>query len=157
MMGDWANGEFKAANLVYNRDYGTFTVPGTKNMYGIVIDTFQRPKNVKHPTNSDKWLEFIGSSEGQDVFNPLKGSISARTDTDVSKYGLYQQSAIFDFISVKYMFPAISSGAPKDFEFKEQEIIFRFAKDLDSAKAAKEITDYTKSISKEYSIIWELN
>lgn len=157
IMGDWAQGEFKTAGLIYNENYGTFAVPGTKKMYGLVIDTFHRPRYVEHPKNSEKWLKIIGSKEGQDAFNPLKGSISARKDADISKYDAYQQSAIFDFIIIKEMFPAISNGAPKNFELEEQRIISQFIKELDVDKAAKDITDYTKEISKEYTIEWELD
>jgi glucose/mannose transport system substrate-binding protein len=35
----------------------------------------------------------MGSAEGQDVFNPLKGSIAAHLDSDLSKYNAYGQSA----------------------------------------------------------------
>lgn len=157
IMGDWANGEFKAAEKKYNEDYGTFEVPGTKDKFGIVIDAFQRPKYIKHATNSEKWLRFVASKEGQDAFNPLKGSISTRIDTDIKKYDLYQQSAILDFLVIRYMFPAISNGMTKEFEEKEQEVIAEFAEDLDINKAAKEITDYTKRTSNDYTIIWELD
>jgi len=157
IMGDWANGECKAKEIEYNKDYGTFVVPGTINMYGLVIDTFQQPKKPQHPESAEKWLEVVGSQEGQDAFNPLKGSISARTDTDVSKYGKYQQTAIFDFISAKYMYPAVSNGAPKEFEVKEQQIIAEFVKDKDVQKAAKALTDYTRDIANSYTITWELN
>ncbi|MDD5012431.1 MAG: ABC transporter substrate-binding protein [Candidatus Nanoarchaeia archaeon] len=159
IMGDWANGEFKAEGKVYGTDYGTFVVPGTNDMYGLVIDTFQLPKHPKHPASSEKWLEVIGSKEGQDAFNPLKGSISARTDTDVSKYDQYQKTAILDFASIskiKGMYPAVSNGAPKEFEVEEQRIIAEFTKDLDIQKAAKAITDFQKDNSGLYTITWEL-
>jgi glucose/mannose transport system substrate-binding protein len=157
VMGDWANGEFKAAEQKYNEDYGTFTVPGTKDKFGIVIDAFQRPKYIKHVINSEKWLKFVASKEGQDIFNPLKGSISTRIDTDLSKYDSYQQSAISDFLTIKYIFPAVSNGLPQAFEQKEQEVIAEFIKNLDINKATKEITDYTKKTPLDYTIIWELN
>lgn len=157
IMGDWANGEFKAAGQKYNKDYGTFAVPETEDKFGIVIDAFQRPKYIKHSINSEKWLKFVASKEGQDTFNPLKGSISSRVDTDINKYDSYQQSAILDFLTIKYMFPAVSNGLPKGFEQKEQEVIAEFTKDLDINKAAKSITDYTKSTFNEYTIIWELD
>ncbi len=157
IMGDWANGEFKAAEQVYNEDYGTFTVPETEDKFGIVIDAFQRPKYIKHPKNSEKWLEFVASKEGQDIFNPLKGSISTRIDTDIRKYDLYQQYAIKDFLTIKYIFPAVSNGLPKSFEEKEQEVIAEFTEDLNINKAIKSITDYTKTTSNEYTIVWELD
>lgn len=156
IMGDWANGEFKNENQIYNEDYGTIPVPGTSDMYGLVIDSFQRPKNILHPTSAEKWLKVVASKEGQDTFNPLKGSISARIDTDISKYDLYQQSAILDFIVIKKMFPAVSNGLPKQFETKEQEVIENFMKDRNMNKAVKEITDYAKGTSLDYTITWEL-
>jgi glucose/mannose transport system substrate-binding protein len=156
IMGDWAEGEFKAAEMVYDEDYGTFVVPGTSKMYGLVIDTFHKPKYVPHSENSERWLEVVSSREGQDAFNPVKGSISARKDADVSKYDLYQQSAILEFITARYMFPAVSNGAPKTFELKEQEIIAQFIKDQDTGKAAKALADYMKQIKNQYTINWEL-
>lgn len=157
IMGDWANGEFTSAGMIYNKDYGTFTVPETRDLYGLVIDTFQRPVSVQHSESANKWLEVVASKEGQDAFNPLKGSISARIDTDVSKYGPYQKTAILDFVTLKYMFPAISNGAPKEFEVEEQRIISEFIKDLDAKKAAKAFADYHKANSNKYTITWELD
>lgn len=158
-IGDWANGEFKAAGKVYGKDYGMFKVPGTENMFGLVIDTFQQPRNIKHPKNSDRWLKVIVSKEGQEAFNPLKGSISTRIDTNISKYDLYSHSAVLDFASLKYMYPSVvhGSGAPEPFRLKLNGIIDDFMNDRDVAKTAKEMTDYTKSISAEYSIEWELD
>jgi glucose/mannose transport system substrate-binding protein len=158
IMGDWANGEFYVAKKEYGKDYGTFAVPGTQGMYGLCIDVFQHPKGVKHPTNSLRWLKTVASKEGQDAFNPIKGSISARTDADISKYGPYQQSAISDFKAAQYMFPSVvhGSGAPEAFKVKLSDIISGFTTDLDVAKAAKALTDYTKEISGEYTTQWSL-
>ncbi|MFX1572028.1 MAG: ABC transporter substrate-binding protein [Promethearchaeota archaeon] len=160
IMGDWANGEFgpAVANYTYGVEYGTFAPPGTGDMYGLVIDCFQHPKNVAHPKNSDRWLEVVGSKAGQDAFNPLKGSISARTDSDLSKYGAYQKAAVADFKKVPYMFPSVvhGSGAPEAFKVKLNDIMSAFVEDKDVNKAAKAITDYIKSIIDEYTVVWSL-
>jgi glucose/mannose transport system substrate-binding protein len=42
-------------------------------------------------------LKVCGSKAGQDAFNPKKGSISARTDADLSLYDDYLQSAAADW------------------------------------------------------------
>ncbi len=159
IMGDWANGDFKDAGMEYNKDYGSFPVPGTKNMYGLCIDTFQRLKNINHPKNLERWLQLVSSKEGQDAFNPIKGSISARIDTNASKYDSYQQSAILDFLVIKYMFPTVvhGSGAPESFKFKLTEIMSVFMDELDITQTANDLTDYTKEISNEYTIVWELD
>ncbi len=117
IMGDWANGDFRDAEEVYGEDYGSFAVPGTADMYGLDIDTFQRLKDINHPQNLERWLQLVSSKEGQDAFNPIKGSISARIDTDINKYDSYQQLAIKDFLTIKYMFPTVvhGSGAPESF------------------------------------------
>jgi glucose/mannose transport system substrate-binding protein len=44
-------------------------------------------------------LKVAGSLEGQDAFNPVKGSIPARSDGDRSLYGVYLQSAMDDWAS----------------------------------------------------------
>jgi hypothetical protein len=56
------------------------------------------------------------------------------------------------------MFPSVvhGSGAPENFRIKFREIIADFVLNKDVNKTAKELTYYTKEISYEYSIIWEL-
>jgi len=158
VMGDWANGEFFVANKVYGTDYGTFPVPGTAGFYGLVIDCFQHPKGVKHPENSLKWLRVVGSKEGQDAFNPIKGSISARTDSDTTKYGAYQKAAIADFKAATHMFPSVAhgSGAPEAFSGKLNDIMGAFVTNKDVNAAAKALTDATKDASADYTTVWSL-
>ena len=52
----------------------------------------------------------IGSKEGQDAFNPIKGSIPARTDGDRSKYDEYLNEAMDDFKTAEGV-PSIQHGA----------------------------------------------
>ena len=158
VMGDWANGEFYVANKVYGTDYGTFAVPGTAGMYGLCIDCFQHPKGVKHPENSLKWLTVVGSKEGQDAFNPIKGSISARTDSDTTKYGPYQKAAIADFKAATHMYPSVThgSGAPQSFSAKLNDIISAFVTNKDVSATAKALTDATKAASADYTTVWSL-
>jgi len=158
LMGDWANGEFAVAKKVYGVDYGWIPAPGTKDAYGLVIDNFQRPKNIQHPTNADRWLETVASKEGQDTFNPLKGSIPARIDADISKYNAYQQSAIADFWKAKYMFPSVvhGSGAPESFKIMLGNLVADFVTDKDVGKMASRMTTYIQQIGDQYSIKWSL-
>jgi glucose/mannose transport system substrate-binding protein len=158
IMGDWANGEFFVANMTFGVDYGAMPVPGTQGMYGLVIDTFEHPKGVKHPENSIRWLKVVGSKEGQDAFNPIKGSISARTDADMSKYGPYQRSAMQDFKNAKYMYPSIvhGSGAPEVFAAKFNDIASEFATTKDVSAAAKAIVDAISAAKSEYTKVWKL-
>lgn len=158
VMTDWANEEFNLADMTYNEDYGSFAVPGTEEMYGLILDTFLLPKYIQHPTNAERWLKVVASKEGQDAFNPLQGSISPRLDTNVSEYDLYQRLAIFDFLSVDYMLPSVvhGSGAPDEFRAKLDEVIPQFAVDGDITQAATALTDYTTSISDKFTTEWQL-
>lgn len=160
IMGDWANGEFLVANAVYDVDYGTIAVPGTGNMYGLVIDAFQHPAGVAHPRNSDRWLEIVGSKEGQDAFNPIKGSISARTDSDLTKYGPYHEWTFADFESVPYMFPSVvhGSGAPQSFSTELSSVINAFCTGAATKQAtADAIAALAADNAADFTTVWSLD
>ena len=159
VMGDWANGEFLKANKIYGTDYGTFVVPGTSGYYGLVVDCFEHPKGVKHPDNSLNWLTVVGSKAGQDAFNPLKGSISPRNDSDTTKYGPYQRlSAIPDFKVAIHMYPSVvhGSGAPESFTTKLDDIMSAFVTNKDVNAAATALTNAIKASSADYTKVWSL-
>jgi len=160
IMGDWANGEFLVANSVYNDTYGTIAVPGTGDMYGLVVDAFQHPANVAHPKNSDRWLEVVASKEGQDAFNPLKGSISARTDSNLALYGPYHDWTFADFASVTYMFPSVvhGSGAPQSFSSELSSVINAFCTGAATKTAtATAIANLAANNAADYTTVWALD
>lgn len=100
VMGDWAAGYmFTTLNLEPNQGFGWVASPGTEGIFMALSDSFGMPVGVPHPVNTQAWLELCGSKEGSDAFNPLKGSISPRVDSDLSKYNAYSQSAAKDFQS----------------------------------------------------------
>ena len=160
VMGDWANGEFLVANSVYDDDYGTIAVPGTADMYGLVVDAFQHPAGVAHPINSDRWLEVVASKEGQDAFNPLKGSISARTDSNLTLYGPYHDWTFDDFESVTYMFPSVvhGSGAPQSFSSELASVINAFCTNTATkAATAIAIAALASSNAADFTTVWALD
>lgn len=110
IMGDWANGYFTSIDLEPNVGYGYAPSPGTDGVFMMLSDTFSLPKGAPHRENAIKWLTLAGSKEGQDAFNPLKGSIPARTDGDRSLYDVYLQSAMDDFAS-NAITPSLAHGA----------------------------------------------
>lgn len=98
IMGDWAEGYMRTTlELAPKEDYMWAASPGTEGSFMFLADSFGFPKGVKNKAAALEWLKVCGSKEGQDIFNPIKGSISARTDSDLSKYEVYQQSAAKDF------------------------------------------------------------
>ena len=66
-----------------------------------LADSFGLPVGAPHPENARAWLELIGSVEGQNTFNSLKGSIPPRLDIEVTEenYNAYQVSAAEDWQS----------------------------------------------------------
>ena len=98
IMGDWASGYMSVTlNVKPGDGYGWAASPGTAGVFMALSDSFGIPVGCPNRENTIAWLKTIGSLEGQDTFNPLKGSISARVDSDLSKYDLYLQSAARDY------------------------------------------------------------
>jgi glucose/mannose transport system substrate-binding protein len=88
LSGDWIPGIYWAAKFT---DFGWAPAPGNDGIYQALSDSFPLPKKVKNRDAAIGWLKVCGSKDGQDAFNPIKGSIPARTDADVSKYSEAQK------------------------------------------------------------------
>jgi len=81
------------------------------------------------------WIKVVGSKEGQDAFNPIKGSIPARTDADKNLYDEYLQWSIDQFAS-DILVPSVVHGAvgSKEYMFAYGDALDAFSKDLDAEK-----------------------
>jgi glucose/mannose transport system substrate-binding protein len=100
IMGDWAAGYFTAQGLEPGESgYGWAPTPGTDGVFQWLSDSFVLPKDAKNRDGAIAWLTVAGSREGQDAFNPVKGSIPARTDGDRALYDEYLLSAMDDWES----------------------------------------------------------
>jgi glucose/mannose transport system substrate-binding protein len=91
-------------------DYHWTTAPGTEGLFMVLSDSFGLPKNAPDRDNAIAFLRIIGSRAGQDAFNPIKGSIPARTDGDRSKYDEYLNEAM-DAFQTDEGVPSIQHGA----------------------------------------------
>ncbi|WP_442785795.1 ABC transporter substrate-binding protein [Lentibacillus sp. Marseille-P4043] len=110
-MGDWAKGYFNNdLDLETNKDFGYFAFPNTDGQFSIITDTFGLPKGVENTEEVKEFLKVLGSVEGQDAFNPLKGSIPARVDADKSNYDEYGQDAMKDFNNARLV-PSLAHGS----------------------------------------------
>ncbi|RED59388.1 carbohydrate ABC transporter substrate-binding protein (CUT1 family) [Cohnella lupini] len=139
IMGDWAKGYFTTdLKLEANTDFGWVPTPNTTGSFMVITDTFAIPKSSKNETNAKEWLKVLGSVEGQDVFNPLKGSIPARIDADISKYDVYGQSTIEDFKTAK-LAPSMAHGsaAPEGFTTQANQVVNIFVTNGDVDQALK--------------------
>ncbi|AXI10505.1 ABC transporter substrate-binding protein [Oceanobacillus zhaokaii] len=110
-MGDWAKGYFaNDLDLETNVDFGYFAFPDTDGEFQIITDTFGLPKGVDNPDDVKEFLKVLASVEGQDAFNPLKGSIPARIDADPEKYDQYGKDAMEDFKNSRLV-PSLAHGS----------------------------------------------
>lgn len=93
IMGDWASAQWQSDGLKLGVDYTWAPAPGTTTIYQWLSDSFTLPVGAKDRNAGIAWLKVCGSKAGQDAFNPKKGSISVRTDSDLTKYDAYLQAA----------------------------------------------------------------
>jgi glucose/mannose transport system substrate-binding protein len=129
-MGDWADGEFTKANLKEREDFGWVSHPGTAGSFIIVADGFTLAKGAPHKEAAIAWLKSVGSREAQEAFNPLKGSIPARTDVDRSKFDGYHQWSMDSFAKDKPI-PSCVHGeaAPAGFQQALNDAVTAFLVD----------------------------
>jgi glucose/mannose transport system substrate-binding protein len=136
IMGDWAEGYLKTLGWTPDEEFGWMPVPGTEGTFIVVTDTFGLPKGAPNSENAKKWLKTIASVEGQDTFNPIKGSIPARLDADKSKYDAYLTDTMNDFAN-DALAPSIAHGsaAPEGFITAMNDTINEFITtgDVDAA------------------------
>jgi glucose/mannose transport system substrate-binding protein len=78
-------------------DFGYAASPSTDGVFMMLSDSFGLPVGAKNRDAAIAWLRLLGSKEGQDAFNPLKGSIAARLDSDLTLYNVYSQAAAADW------------------------------------------------------------
>jgi glucose/mannose transport system substrate-binding protein len=81
IMGDWAKGEFKAANKVANKDFLCFRFPGTQGTVTFNSDQFAMFAVGEASQDAQMKLAAAIEEKGfQSAFNVVKGSVPARTD-----------------------------------------------------------------------------
>lgn len=98
IMGDWAAGYMSTTlDLAPGTGFGWAASPGTDGIFMMLSDAFGLPVGAPNRDAVLEWLRWVGSREAHDIFNPLKGSISPRLDSDLSKYDEYGQSAARDW------------------------------------------------------------
>jgi glucose/mannose transport system substrate-binding protein len=115
-MGDWAYGEVVAKDAVDK--IGWVNHPGTDGSFVLVVDSFTLPVGAPHAENATNWLKVLGSKEAQEAFNPLKGSIPARTDVDRSLFSDYHQWSM-DSFAKDALVPSCAHGQASSPAFKQ--------------------------------------
>ncbi|MEL7672799.1 MAG: ABC transporter substrate-binding protein [Chloroflexota bacterium] len=140
IMGDWAAGYMSTTlGLVPGEGFGWAPAPGTEGVFNMLSDSFGLPVGAPHRDNAIAWLRLLGSVEGQDIFNPLKGSIAARTDSDLTLYNDYLKSAAEDWQSNEIV-GSLAHGAvaPETFSSEFPTVMEQFlaSRNAEAASAA---------------------
>ena len=136
IMGDWTAGWF--ASKAYS-DYGWSATPGSNGIFVGLSDSFALPKGAPDEENAIRWLEVCGSKEGQEAFNPAKGSICARTDCDNEAFKAVPET--YDYLtsaaeawSTESIVPSVMHGAAAyeswTTEFKDAIALFASTGDV---------------------------
>jgi len=115
IMGDWGKGYANSKKLDSNT-FGAIPTPGTAGTFVFTTDTFGLTVGAQNARDTSNLLSWFASREGQDIFNPLKGSISARGDSDISngRYDDMAKQTFYDFTN-SVQVPATSILAPQTY------------------------------------------
>jgi glucose/mannose transport system substrate-binding protein len=142
VMGDWTHGVLMSKGF---KDYYWTPAPGTEGYFVLLSDSFGLPKNAPDRENAIAFLRVLGSKEGQDAFNPIKGSIPARTDGDRSKYDEYLNYSMDQFKSCVGL-PSIQHGAAvkQSFLVDYDAALADLATNHDVAKTQQMLVDAAK-------------
>jgi glucose/mannose transport system substrate-binding protein len=147
-MGDWADGEFIKAKLKEKEDFGWVNHPGTGGSFIIVADGFTLAKGAPHKEAAIAWLKSIGSKEAQEAFNPLKGSIPARTDVDKSKFDGYHQWSMDEFAKDNLVASCVHGGAaPAAFQQALNDAVTSFVVDRNAENFATALVQAAKKVA----------
>ena len=109
--GDWAAGQYEAADgFEFGEDWDMVPFPGSDGIYHSVIDSFVFPTNNPSPEATEQFLNYAGTVDAQERFNPIKGSIPPRTDVPTDDFGPFLSRQIDDFDASDTQPPTIAHG-----------------------------------------------
>ena len=99
LMGDWAKGEFLAANKQPGKDFMCAAAPGSANAYTFNVDSFIlfKLKDAAAQKAQSDLASAIMSPEFQEVFNLNKGSIPVRAGQKMDKFDDCAKASAKDF------------------------------------------------------------
>ena len=144
-MGDWAKGEFTAANKKPGTDFLCVDAPGTANTFTFNIDSFVmfNLNSADAKSGQADLASAIMSPAFQEVFNLNKGSIPARLDVKMDKFDDCAKKSAADFVATSKkgtLVPSIAHGmaVPAAVAGAMQDVVTQFFNSDMAAKAAVE-------------------
>lgn len=109
--GDWAAGMYRGQDgFEFESDWNQVAFPGTSGVYALNMDSFPLPKNNPSPEATKAFLQYCGSVDAQERFNPKKGSIPPRTDVPKDEFGPFLSRQMDEFADSDVQVPSIQHG-----------------------------------------------
>jgi len=145
--GDWAAGQYKTADgFDYEDGWNYVPFPGTDGVYSVVTDSFVFPQSNPSPEATAKFLQYCGTVDAQERFNPIKGSIPPRTDVPDDEFGPFLTQQREDFGNSESQPPTIAHGTAVDPETKSN-VENAFANFIESGDVDAAYSDLESAIS----------
>ncbi len=115
LMGDWAKGEFLAANKAPGKDFLCAAAPGSANAFTFNVDSFIlfKLKDAAAQKAQSDLASSIMSPEFQEVFNLNKGSIPVRAGQKMDKFDDCAKASAKDFVDTAKsasLLPSVAHG-----------------------------------------------
>ena len=128
IMGDWAKGEFVAANQSAGKDFGCFPGFGPHSPYLVAGDAFVFPKtDDPNAVKAQKLLATVMTSPAAQVaFSAKKGSIPIRSDIDDSSLDMCAKEGIAIMKDKSRQLPNPEMLTPPDINGALQDVITNF-------------------------------
>jgi len=128
IMGDWAKGEFSAANQTAGKDFGCFPGFGPHSPYLVAGDAFVFPKtDDPNVVKAQKLLATVMTSPAAQVaFSAKKGSIPIRSDIDDSSLDMCAKEGIAIMKDKSRQLPNPEMLTPPDINGALQDVITNF-------------------------------
>jgi glucose/mannose transport system substrate-binding protein len=141
VMGDWAKGALVQLHGVPGETFGQIPFPGTQGSFIFTADTFPLPRGAPSREAALDLLRTFVSSAGEDAFNPLKGSIPARTDANPAVYDPLGRMTLQDFRKDQ-LYLALSGLAPGAFSMPVDAALGEMVDQLDPEPARLALEGY---------------
>ncbi|MCU4753358.1 extracellular solute-binding protein [Halobacteria archaeon AArc-curdl1] len=139
--GDWAAGQYGEAEFEYAEEWDYVPYPGTEGVYSMVMDSFVMPEPNPSPEATEAFLEYCGTVDAQERFNPIKGSIPPRTDVPIDEFPPFLQNQMEDFEASEEQPTTIAHGSAVRPEIKSEieEAFSRFIETWDVEETTQDL------------------
>jgi glucose/mannose transport system substrate-binding protein len=160
--GDWTKGYLERRGCLEGEHFGLTASPGTENTFVFTIDTFGLPRGAPHREGAIELLRIFGSSQGQNVFNRIKGSRPARSDLGAdtmaslgppssrsrgaARSGSVELPPVPDAFESTMRVPTLTSLVPPSFSGALDASLAEFAR-------TREVSSVLEVIERQYSFI----